>query len=317
MKHGTDWYHRYPQAYLGGVQGLTSRQHAVYAVALDLIYVHGGSVNNDPGWIGGWIKDMGPASVRRTIEELVQLGKLDIDGDQLTQKRARNEAKTKEKLAEDRAKAGKKGGEKSAEIRAATKHNSDLDQASAGSKTQPEKRRGDKSREESPLTPQGGQPALDLGGDKPKRPKRTARSMFPEDWRPDPELLCWAEEQGFPEAQALALAQRCVDHHRAKGSTFADHRAAYRTWLNNEKRFATSRPTSAGFGQRSTGMCVDTFLRSSELRDQRAAEQRKIFLREQEEERDRIARVQAKLKREREEREAQAAADLEEARRAG
>jgi hypothetical protein len=48
MKSGTDWYAREPIAYLGGVQGMTARQHAVYSVVVDLLYIHGGSINNDP-----------------------------------------------------------------------------------------------------------------------------------------------------------------------------------------------------------------------------------------------------------------------------
>lgn len=144
MKHGSDWYKREPAAYLGGVQGLTSKEHAVYSVTLELIYAHGGSVNNDPGWIAGWIKDMGQAAVRKTIEALCDRGKLMIEGDQITQKRAKSEAKTKENVSETARENGRKGGKKSAELRRMDNKVNDLGEATASSENQPEKIREEK-----------------------------------------------------------------------------------------------------------------------------------------------------------------------------
>lgn len=144
MKHGSDWYKRDPAAYLGGVQGLTAKEHAVYAVTLDLIYAHGGAVNNDPAWIAGWIKDMGSASVRSALNGLESRGKLIITETEITQKRARNEAKTKENLSETARENGKKGGKKSAEKRARVKENNNLGEAVASSENQADKIRLDK-----------------------------------------------------------------------------------------------------------------------------------------------------------------------------
>lgn len=83
MRHGSDWYKREPAAYLGGVQGLTAKEHAVYAVTLDLIYAHGGAINNDPSWIAGWISDMGSAAVRKALAMLCKRGKLSIVGNHI------------------------------------------------------------------------------------------------------------------------------------------------------------------------------------------------------------------------------------------
>lgn len=148
MKHGSDWYKREPTAYLGGVQGMTVKEHAVYSVTLDLIYAHGGSVNNDPGWIAGWIKDMGSSAVRKTISALIERGKLFIEGDQIYQKRAKTEAKTKENVTETARENGKKGGKKSAELRAASNESKHLGKADASSENQAEKRREDKIRDD-------------------------------------------------------------------------------------------------------------------------------------------------------------------------
>jgi uncharacterized protein YdaU (DUF1376 family) len=118
MRHGSDWYHRYPTDYLGGVQGMTRDEHAVYSIVLELIYQHGGTVNNDPAWFAGWISDMGPAKVRNTIEKLVARGKLHIDGDQITQRRAREQAKTKDQVREKNRDNAAAGGRASADARA-------------------------------------------------------------------------------------------------------------------------------------------------------------------------------------------------------
>lgn len=152
MKHGSEWYKREPTAYLGGVQGLSTKQHAVYSVILDLIYQHGGSINDDPKWISGWFSDMGSAAVRRTIEDLIDLGKLHREGDQLTNLRAKNEAKTREKLRENRQETGRKGGVSSAKLRASNNENNNLDQP-IGSP------REEKRREEATTTvPKSGDP---------------------------------------------------------------------------------------------------------------------------------------------------------------
>ena len=76
-------------------------------------------------------------AVRKAIVRLCEKGKLIIDGDQITQKRA----KTKENLRETARENGKKGGKKSAEIRGAFKENNNLAEPTASSETQADKRR--------------------------------------------------------------------------------------------------------------------------------------------------------------------------------
>ena len=145
MRHGADWYKREPTAYLGGVQGMSAREHAVFSVVLDLIYQHGGSVNNDPAWFAGWISDMGAAAVRATILALVERGKLTLEDGQLSNNRANNQAKTKENLSENRAKIGKKGGISSGVSRSTINENKDLSEPIASPRE--EKRREEKKEE--------------------------------------------------------------------------------------------------------------------------------------------------------------------------
>lgn len=144
---GLDWYKREPLAYLTDTQGLTAREHAVYSVVIELLYVHGGEINNDPKWIGGWISDMGIASIRNTLAQLAQREciTLEITEEKISQKRAKNEAKTKQKLRENAEKNGKKGGEISAKKRSDLIKNNRLGEASASTSPQADKIREDKS----------------------------------------------------------------------------------------------------------------------------------------------------------------------------
>lgn len=146
MVVGLDWYKREPIAYLGDVQGLSSKEHAVYSVVLDLLYVHGGEINNDPSYIGGWISDMGAAAVRNALASLSQNKKitLAITEDKISQKRAKNEAKTKRKQSENAAKTGKKGGVSSGESRRRAKENKDLTEGNPSTEIEAEKRREEK-----------------------------------------------------------------------------------------------------------------------------------------------------------------------------
>jgi hypothetical protein len=84
MRTGLDWYARNPKKFLGGVQGLTARQIAVYNVVIDLIYLYGGGCNNDPKWIAGYVSDMGSAAVRNVITDLIERGLIRRSGKYLT-----------------------------------------------------------------------------------------------------------------------------------------------------------------------------------------------------------------------------------------
>lgn len=250
MKQGADWYKREPLAYLGSVQGMSSKHHAVFSVVLDLIYVHGGAINNDAGWIAGWISDMGAASVRRVIQDLVDKEKLEIDGDQITEIRAKTEAKTKKELRETNANSGRIGGINSGKSRRGSNNNNDLDKASGSSEKQADKIREDNT----PFTPPDGAVQATLFGDQdqagkppvpqpdPKPPKR--KTVFPSDWRPAEPLRDWARQRGHTDAKISALADACVNHHVAKGTLFQDLNAAFRTWVINDDRFA--KPAAIG-----------------------------------------------------------------------
>lgn len=253
MKHGADWYQREPVAYLGGVQGLTAKEHAVYSVVLDLIYLHGGSVNNDPAWIAGWISDMGSHAVRKAINSLVERGKLAIEGDQITQKRAKTQAKTKENVRETRRESGKKGGKRSGESRRQSKENNNISEASAS--TREEERR--EEVKEEPIGSSKSEPTLFAVPDppKPKRKPKRAHSL-PDGWVPSDKNLSDAQKHGLSPEEISHEAEQFRNHHQARGNAFKDWDAAWRTWLGNVGRFGnrsvSQRAASGGYGRGSS-----------------------------------------------------------------
>lgn len=226
MRHGADWYKREPTAYLGGVQGMSAREHAVFSVVLDLIYQHGGSVNNDPAWFAGWISDMGAAAVRATILALVERGKLTLEDGQLSNNRAKNQAKTKENLSENRAKIGKKGGISSGFSRSTINENKDLSEPIASPRE--DKRREDIEEREP------------IGSQKKSIPEKRQRPEvpLPEGWVPNERNITDAEARQFSAQETNDEADRFRNHHTARGTRFRDWDAAWRTWLGNARRFA-------------------------------------------------------------------------------
>jgi hypothetical protein len=50
----------------------------------------------------------------------------------------------------------------------------------------------------------------------------------------------WATREGITVNLEAETAQM-LDHHQAKGSTFRDWTAAWRTWMRNSQKFATQR----------------------------------------------------------------------------
>lgn len=81
----------------------------------------------------------------------------------------------------------------------------------------------------------------------PKKKKASPKKnmALPDDWQPEP--FGEGSEAGeivaaWPDGEAKRQLERFRDHHRAKGSRFADWQAAWGTWVRNSVMFA--RPKS-------------------------------------------------------------------------
>lgn len=74
-----------------------------------------------------------------------------------------------------------------------------------------------------------------IGADAPKKAKPAARAtVLPDDFQPDDTALQIAKDFGL---DAFAEQTAFSDFHAAKGSTFKDWQAAFRTWLRNANKF--------------------------------------------------------------------------------
>jgi hypothetical protein len=60
--------------------------------------------------------------------------------------------------------------------------------------------------------------------------------QLPGDWEPSPDFANECANK-FPSLDIKAEAEGFVDHHTAKGSTFKDFNAAFRTWCRNAVKF--------------------------------------------------------------------------------
>lgn len=79
-------------------------------------------------------------------------------------------------------------------------------------------------------------------GQKPKaKPKRAV--PLPENWVPSDKNIQDAIDRGFSKQEIDNEADRFLNYHHSKGSTFKSWDAAWRTWLGNARKFA--RPASA------------------------------------------------------------------------
>jgi len=122
------WYRRFPDNFIAGTVGLTLEEKGAYSLVLDLMYVRGGPVPDEPRYIAGVCN----CSVRKwnaIREKLIGLGKIHVVDGFLTNERAEKEIEISLKDAQERAENGAKGGNKSAETRAAVSKNKGLAKA--------------------------------------------------------------------------------------------------------------------------------------------------------------------------------------------
>lgn len=122
------WYRRFPDNFIAGTVGLTLEEKGAYSLVLDLMYVRGGPVPDEPRYIAGVCN----CSVRKwnaIREKLISLGKIHVVNGYLTNDRAEKEIENAAKDAQERAESGRRGGAKTAEKRAAFKENKAVGQA--------------------------------------------------------------------------------------------------------------------------------------------------------------------------------------------
>lgn len=110
------WYRRFPDNFIAGTVGMTLEEKGAYSLVLDLMYVRGGPVPDEPRYIAGVCN----CSVRKwnaIRDRLISLGKIHVVDGYLMNDRAEKEIEIAAKDAQERAENGAKGGNKTAENR--------------------------------------------------------------------------------------------------------------------------------------------------------------------------------------------------------
>jgi len=114
--NGLPYYKRYPRDFIEGTIGLSFEIKAAYGLILDLIYMQGGKLPDDARYISGLLG----CSIRKwksLRSTLIEIGKVQVSGEFLTNYRAVSEleslAKLQHKQSENRSKPNKINGFKS------------------------------------------------------------------------------------------------------------------------------------------------------------------------------------------------------------
>ena len=114
--NGLPYYKAYPRDFIEGTIGMPFELKAAYRLVLDLIYMQGGNLPDDARYISGLLG----CTLRKWNSlrgELIAMGKIEINGEFLTNKRAVIELETTrkftEKQSENRSKPNKNKGLKS------------------------------------------------------------------------------------------------------------------------------------------------------------------------------------------------------------
>lgn len=107
MKNGLPYYKAYPRDFIEGTIGMPFEMKCAYRVVLDLIYMQGGNLPDDPRYISGLLG----CSIRKWKSirlALIDAGKINVSGEFLTNERAIKELETLAKLQDNqREKASK------------------------------------------------------------------------------------------------------------------------------------------------------------------------------------------------------------------
>jgi len=71
----------------------------------------------------------------------------------------------------------------------------------------------------------------------PKKPRPESASPCPPSDASEGDLAAWRDRWGIPSPRDEPDVAQFIDHHRARGNTFRDWAAAWRTWKRNAARF--------------------------------------------------------------------------------
>jgi uncharacterized protein YdaU (DUF1376 family) len=229
------YYKRFPRDFLDGTIGLCLETKGAYAIVLDLIYMRGGRLPDDPKYIAGQLG----CSVRKWNSlraELVSLGKLNVENGLISNFRADvllEETRTfRDKQAENRSYPNKNSGlqsPKSDHLKPDTEEEVRETTANAVvAHTSPE------------------QPNPQKGKGKVRGVARGSR--LSESWNPTLKDYAFAAKHNLTREEINREADRFRNHWTAatgKGSVKLDWEAAWRNWLIGDYGIVTKRASAS------------------------------------------------------------------------
>lgn len=212
----------YWDAYIADTTHLSCEEHGAYLMLLGAMWRRDGTVPDDDA-DNARILGLSKAKWRKVRARLSHL--LIIEDGLITQKNLRKIwENTQEKIAKNRVN-GAKGG------RAAPKDNNDLAKANASNSV---KRKATISEPE----PESDKIDTSVSTKKPPSSKPKRACQIPDGWVPNDKNIEDATNRNFSQQEIDHEANQFRDYHLAKGTTYKDWNAGWRTWLGNARKFA-------------------------------------------------------------------------------
>lgn len=121
--NGLPYYKAYPRDFIEGTIGMPFEVKCAYRVVLDLIYMQGGDLPDDDRYISGLLG----CSIRKWKSiraALIEGGKIEVSGEFLTNKRARNELETLAKL-QDKKRGNRSRPNKNKDLQSRSSHHTE------------------------------------------------------------------------------------------------------------------------------------------------------------------------------------------------
>lgn len=226
----------FPADFEADTSHLTLEEDGAYNRLLRLMWMTPGcSLPDDPAWIARRMRvDM--VAFLRIVEPLIAEFMQRKNG-RIYSPRLTLEFQKADETYKRRSDAGKKGGRPKAVGKIEEKQKAGLSREKAGPK-QPEPEPEIEEREAK------------------ASPKKRAVSL-PPDWVPSDRNIADASARGFSAKEIDHEADRFRDYHLAKGTTFEDWDAGWRTWLGNARKFGGGRVAGPSFpGGRGQGSSI-------------------------------------------------------------
>lgn len=238
------WFKFYASDWLAGTRGLTAAETGVYVTLIAMMYERGESIPRDDARLSR-LCGCPKASFTRSLNALIDEGKVtDTDGG-LSNSRVEKERQCR---AEKSQKASVSASKRWASQADKTERNQQKTDANAV-KSQCEldanqNQIPEPEKKDTIVSQKNGTDLFDDPPPKPKpgpKPKPKRASEIPENWVPSDKNISDALSKNLSHQQITDEGEKFRDHHTARGTTFKNWDAAWRTWVSNALKFGAVR----------------------------------------------------------------------------